>query len=122
MSASVAKTLVPQQSPSPAPALEISATKRELRVLQVFSVLSVGGAETWLMALLKYFREAEDRLPVKVKCDILLTGGEPSVFDEEAMALGARLFYVPFSRRHPINQITRNLTKQPRQLQICLLP
>src|SRR6185503_16219416 len=45
---------------------------------------------------------AEDRLPVKVKCDILLTGGEPSVFDEEAMALGARLFYVPFSRRHPI--------------------
>lgn len=102
MSASVAKTVVPQQSPSTAPALEVSATKRELRVLQVFSVLSVGGAETWLMALLKYFSESADQLPVKVTFDILLTGGEPSVFDEEARALGARLFYVPFSRRHPI--------------------
>jgi glycosyltransferase involved in cell wall biosynthesis len=102
MSASVAKTVLTPQSPSLAPAVEASAAKRELRVLQVFSVLSVGGAETWLMALLKYFREGADQLPVKVKCDILLTGGEPSVFDEEATALGARLFYVPFSRRHPI--------------------
>jgi glycosyltransferase involved in cell wall biosynthesis len=54
------------------------------------------------MALLKYFSQSAGSLPVKVKCDILLTGGEPSVFDEEAKALGASLFYVPFSRRHPI--------------------
>ncbi len=80
----------------------VAADGTEVRVLQVFSALSVGGAETWLMALLKYFREANHSLPVKVKCDILLTGGEPSVFDEEAKALGARLFYVPFSRWHPI--------------------
>lgn len=77
------------------------AAKSEVRVLHVFSVLSVGGAETWLMALLKYFREADGRLPVKVACDILLTGGAPAFFDEEAKTLGARLFYVPFSRRHP---------------------
>lgn len=96
------KSLAVHQSTSIAPAVEASSIKRELRVLQVFSVLSVGGAETWLMALLRYFREAEDSLPMKVKCDILLTGGEPSVFDEEAKALGARLFYVPFTRRNPL--------------------
>jgi len=77
------------------------AAKSEVSVLHVFSVLSVGGAETWLMALLKYFREADSKLPVKVKSDILLTGGAPAFFDEEAKTLGARLFYVPFSRRHP---------------------
>jgi len=103
MSASaISKTLALNQDAAIAPAVEAASAKRELRVLQVFSVLSVGGAETWLMALLKYFNEQADRLPVKVKCDILLTGGEPSVFDEEATALGARLFYVPFSRQHPI--------------------
>jgi glycosyltransferase involved in cell wall biosynthesis len=103
MSASVAaKHLGLDQNAVVAQSGEAEGTKRELRVLQVFSVLSVGGAETWLMALLKYFNESADSLPVKVKCDILLTGGEPSVFDEEAKSLGARLYYVPFSRRHPI--------------------
>src|SRR5882762_12034805 len=102
MSASaVSKPLTLNQDAAIAPAVEAASAKRELRVLQVFSVLSVGGAETWLMALLKYFREADGRLPVTVKCDILLTGGAPAFFDEEAKSLGARLFYVPFSRRHP---------------------
>ena len=75
-----------------------SRTKPELRVLQVFSVLGVGGAETWLMALLKYFRERNEELPVTVKFDILLTGGEKSVFDDDAAALGAKIFYVPYRR------------------------
>jgi glycosyltransferase involved in cell wall biosynthesis len=99
MSASVAtEHFAVHEDKSIASAVEACRNKPELRVLQVFSVLSVGGAETWLMSLLKYFREAEGSLPVRVKCDILLTGGEPSVFDEEAKALGARLFYVPFTR------------------------
>lgn len=103
MSASAAaKSLALHQDASTAPGAVAASTKRELRVLQVFSVLSVGGAEMWLMSLLKYFNEFAETLPVKVKCDILLTGGEPSVFDEEAKALGARLFYVPFTRKNPI--------------------
>jgi glycosyltransferase involved in cell wall biosynthesis len=87
---------------APVAAAQSASKQRELRVLQVFSVLSIGGAETWLMSLLKYFNESAEALPVKVKCDILLTGGEPSVFDEEAKAMGARLFYVPFTRKNPI--------------------
>lgn len=73
--------------------------KRELRVLQVFSVLGMGGAETWLMSLLKYFRDAEADLPVRVRFDILLTGAERAIFDDEAIAFGARLFYVRFTRK-----------------------
>ncbi len=72
-------------------------SKPECRVLQVFSTLGVGGAEVWLMALLRYFREVKEVLPVRLQIDVLLTGG-PGEFDDEARALGARLFYVPYSR------------------------
>jgi glycosyltransferase EpsF len=76
-----------------------ASTQRELRVLQVFHGLGMGGAETWLMSLLKCFQQQNVDAPLKVKFDVLLTGGEKAVFDDEATALGARLFYVPFTRR-----------------------
>jgi len=79
-------------------AVTVSFAKPELRVLQVFSVLGMGGAETWLLSLLKYFHERKEDLPVKVKFDVLLTGGTRAVFDDQAITLGARLFYVPFTR------------------------
>jgi glycosyltransferase involved in cell wall biosynthesis len=58
----------------------------------------VGGAETWLMSLLKYFREQNEQSSLNVKFDVLLTGGAKAIFDDEAEALGARLFYLPFTR------------------------
>jgi glycosyltransferase involved in cell wall biosynthesis len=78
----------------------LSDDKPELRVLQVFHGLGMGGAETWLMSLLRYFRRAQQELPVRIRLDILLTGGAKDAFDDEATALGARLFYVPFTRRN----------------------
>ena len=82
---------------------EIATTaKRELRVLQIFSGLGMGGAETWLMSLLKYFQEHSADLQVSVKFDVLLTGDEKAIFDDEAKALGARLFYLRFGRRNLI--------------------
>jgi glycosyltransferase involved in cell wall biosynthesis len=80
-----------------------AGAKRELRVLQVFSGLGMGGAETWLMSLLKYFHEHNADSPVRVKFDVLLTGGEKAVFDDEAVALGARLFYLRFGRRNLVS-------------------
>jgi len=74
--------------------------KPELRVLQVFSCLGVGGAETWLMALLRYFNEHKDNLPYRVRFDICLTGGQKSEFDDEASSLGAVLFYPHYCRRN----------------------
>ncbi len=73
--------------------------KPELRVLQVFTSLGVGGAETWLISLLRYFKGAERELSYKLKFDICLTGGYPEFFDEEAKTLGARLHYLPYSRK-----------------------
>ncbi len=75
--------------------------KPELRVLQVFSSLAMGGAETWLMALLRHLHENDD-LPWRVKTDILLTSGMPGMFDEEAKALGARLFFHRFERKRTV--------------------
>ncbi len=72
--------------------------KRELRILQVFSALGMGGAETWLMALLRYFHENGHDLPFRVKMDICVTGGTEALFDREARLLGARLFYVHYTR------------------------
>ena len=74
--------------------------KPELRVLQVFSCLGVGGAETWLMALLRYLNEHKDELPYRVRFDICLTGGQKGVFDDEASSLGADLFYPHYRRRN----------------------
>lgn len=75
---------------------------RVVRVLHVFDSLGVGGAETWLMALLRYFRESTD-LPVRVETDVLLTSGRQRCFDPEAVRLGATLHYV----RYGIRQLVR---------------
>jgi glycosyltransferase involved in cell wall biosynthesis len=82
-------------------------TTQELRVLQVFHGLGMGGAETWLISLLKYFQKQNEDDRVKVKFDVLLTGGEKEVFDDEAAGLGARLFYVPFRRKNIGNFISQ---------------
>lgn len=65
-----------------------------LHVLQVLDALGVGGAETWLMQLLRHWSKTG-----AVRADFLLTGGEPAAFDEEARALGARLHYLRYGRR-----------------------
>ena len=76
------------------------ASKKTYRILQVFSTLGVGGAETWLMALLRYLDSIKDELPFRVQIDICLTSGNKGVFDEEAAALGAKLFYPRYSRNN----------------------
>ena len=76
----------------------IYSSKPEFRILQIFSTLGVGGAETWLMALLRHIDKIKVDLPFKVKIDICLTSGKKGVFDDEASSLGASLFYPHFSR------------------------
>lgn len=80
-------------------AAENVASKRTLHVLQVFGALGMGGAETWLLSLLQYFRESEHLLPFKVKTHILLTSGLQGELDEEAVRLGATLHYIRYTRR-----------------------
>ena len=69
--------------------------RQPMRVLQVIGGLGMGGAETWLMEVLR--RWAADG---SGQMDFLLTGGRREVFDDEAEALGARLHYLPYGRAH----------------------
>lgn len=77
----------------------LPSAKPECRVLMVFAVLGVGGAETWLIALLRHYRKVQGELPVRLQIDICLTVGVKGTFDDEAKALGARLFYLPYTRK-----------------------
>src|SRR5690349_12539221 len=70
-------------------------TLRSLRVLQVLDSLGMGGAETWLMSVLRCWTATG-----AVKMDFLLTGKEPGVYDNEAKSLGAVLHRIPFGRKH----------------------
>ena len=64
-----------------------------LKVLHVLHSLSMGGAETWLMELLRHWSRTGD-----VQMHFLATGGVPGVFDEEAVRLGAKIHYLRYSR------------------------
>jgi len=68
---------------------------RPLRVLHLIDNLGMGGAEAWLLELLRYWH-AEGG---SVRCDFVATGGKPGVFDDEARALGAEIFYLRYGRR-----------------------
>jgi glycosyltransferase involved in cell wall biosynthesis len=68
---------------------------RPLKVLHLVDGLGMGGAETWLMELLRYWRANGG----PVEAHFLATGGHPRVFDDEARALGATIFYLRYGRR-----------------------
>jgi glycosyltransferase EpsF len=70
-----------------------------LKVLQIIDTLGMGGAETWLMEVLRFWRSDVTSNP---QMDFLVTSGKAGVFDEEARHLGAKIFYVPFQRNHLI--------------------
>lgn len=72
---------------------------KALKVLQVISNFGVGGAEVWLIALLRYFKEHADELGVQVETDAFLTNGVRDRLDDEAESLGARLIYARYSRQ-----------------------
>jgi glycosyltransferase EpsF len=67
--------------------------KRPIRVLQVIDTLGMGGAETWLMELLRLWSRTG-----AVQMDFLLTSGNRGLFDDEARRLGAKLHYVEYGQ------------------------
>lgn len=65
------------------------------RILQVVHSLGMGGAETWLLQVLKYWRASGN---TEFELDFLITGGEESVLDAEFKRLGAEIFYLPLKK------------------------
>jgi glycosyltransferase involved in cell wall biosynthesis len=69
--------------------------KCAIRVLQVVDTLGMGGAETWLMEVLRLWSKSEVG-----QIDFLATSGKAGIFDEEARRLGAQVHYVRYGRAH----------------------
>lgn len=69
--------------------------KHPVKVLQVIDSLGMGGAETWLLEVLRLWSKSEAG-----QLDFLMTSGKREIFDEEARRLGAKIYYVRYSRRH----------------------
>ena len=68
---------------------------RPLKVLHIIHSFGVGGAETWLMELLRLWSKTGNR-----RIDFLATSGNRGVFDDEARQLGADIYYVRYDRDH----------------------
>jgi glycosyltransferase EpsF len=66
---------------------------RPIKVLQVVDTLGMGGAETWLIELLRLWSKDG-----RARMDFLVTSGKRELFDNEAKLLGARIFYVRYGR------------------------
>jgi glycosyltransferase involved in cell wall biosynthesis len=69
------------------------------RVLHLIDSLNMGGAETWLLELVR-FASARGRTPV---FDFLAAGGEKGIFDDEVLSYGCRIFYIRLDKRHPLS-------------------
>lgn len=66
---------------------------KPLKVLHVLHSLSMGGAETWLMELLRHWSRTG-----AVEMHFLATGGVTGVFDEEVLRLGGKIHYLRYGR------------------------
>ena len=64
-----------------------SKADEPIRVLQVFAALDSGGVSNYVMNL---YREIDTD---KVQFDFAMTAGEKSLYDEEVLARGGRIFY-----------------------------
>jgi glycosyltransferase EpsF len=65
------------------------------KVLHIIGGLGIGGAETWLMELLRFWSRND-----AVQMDFLATGGKTEIFDNEAWRLGAKIHYIRYGRSH----------------------
>ena len=71
----------------------------KLKILHVVSNFGIGGAEVWLIALLRYYKDHAEQLGVEVETDVFLSNGVRDRLDDEAESVGARLFYARYSRK-----------------------
>jgi glycosyltransferase involved in cell wall biosynthesis len=69
----------------------------EIKVLHVLDNLGMGGAETWLVQLLRFWHRDGANAP---RFDFLATGGAPTHYDDELKRYGSNIFYIRYGRQH----------------------
>ena len=72
-----------------------TGSEANLKVLHIIDTLGMGGAETWLMELLRLWRRKGEH---GIEMDFLATSGNRGIFDDEAAELGAKIFYLRYGR------------------------
>jgi len=95
----------------------VGRARPEIKVLHVLDNLGMGGAETWLMELLRFWHRQGSDAP---RFDFLATGGIPTYYDEEAKNYGANIFYLRFSRSH-LTSFVRGFREILRNGQYCAI-
>lgn len=68
---------------------------RRLKVLHLIDNFGMGGAEVWLLELVRFWRRQGSEA---TEIDFLATSGREGLFDEEVRRLGARIFYLRYGR------------------------
>jgi len=68
----------------------------KFKVLHVIHGFGAGGAETWLLSAVRYLKSNPQ---CNLHFDFLATGGLPSIYDEEILEQGPRIFYIRYSFR-----------------------
>jgi glycosyltransferase involved in cell wall biosynthesis len=89
----------------------------EIKVLHVLDNLGMGGAETWLIELLRFWHRNGSSAP---RFDFLATGGVPSHYDEEAKKYGSNIFYLRYGRSH-LASFVRGFREILRNGQYCAI-
>lgn len=77
------------------------------KVLHIVNSLGMGGAETWLVELIRYIKKNQKN---DFEIEILVTNGNKDIFDDELKGYGVRIFYVKFDK-NTIFKFTRNFRK-----------
>lgn len=70
-------------------------THNSRKILHVVDTLGMGGAETWLMEVVRLCHRIGH---TAFHMDFVATSGNRGIFDKEAEALGSRIFYIPYRR------------------------
>jgi len=83
-----------------------SATDRKNkgRVLHIIDSLNMGGAETWLVDLVKLTINNGNN---GYSFDFLCAGGTKGVFDEEVMAMGSKVYYLTLDRNNILSFVKK---------------
>jgi glycosyltransferase involved in cell wall biosynthesis len=68
-----------------------------MRVLHIIDSLSMGGAETWLVEMVRYAASHQTNLPA---FDFLVAGGKPAIFDDFVREKGCRVHYLSLNQQN----------------------
>lgn len=71
-----------------------------MRVLHIIDSFNMGGAETWLLDIVRNTHKAGSDFP---RFDFLLAGGKEAIFDKEIASYGCKLHYLLLDKNHVLS-------------------